>query len=180
MNKQRGTLLAFLAAAAWPLIAAYFWEFIREFVVYEQASRLLHTAIERIPPDAFSRLAPSLIFFSIGLFLLLRERLWPTAVAKDYPALTTRVQDGRQWFSSFRMLGLVDTDRRTSPREALYEGLRAGKLVATGFLHPINHHAAEIEIPPTQWRTIRFNRDFTEARGRSIRYTGIAVARALS
>jgi hypothetical protein len=180
MNKQRGTLVAFLAAAAWPLIAAYFWEFIREFVVYEQASRLLHTAIEKIPADAFGRLAPSLIFFSIGSFLLLREHLRPTTVAKDCLALASRIHDSRQWFSSFRMLELIDADRRASPREALYEGLRTGKLVATGFLHPIHHHAEEIEIPPTQWRTIRFNRDFTEARGRSIRYTGIAVARASS
>jgi hypothetical protein len=177
MNKTRGSLLAFLAAAAWSLIGPYFWEFVREFVVYEQASKLLHLAVDRAPIEALVRFVPSLIFVGVGGWLLYRSRS------------TTTHPDERPWLSSYRILQLADpalarnalrADGRAEAREDLHEKLKNGELIAKGFRHPIHHHTEEIEIPPIQWRTIRFNHNFTEAQAGSIRYSGIAVARASS
>jgi hypothetical protein len=60
----------------------------------------------------------------------------------------------------------------------IYEKLATGKLIAKGFLHPIGRHPSYRDIPAPQWRIIRFNADMTEAQGQSLKYSGIAVARA--
>jgi hypothetical protein len=185
MNNQRGSSLAFLAAAAWLPTAPYFWEFLREFIVYEQASKLFHMAIDGIPADTLVRFVPSLVLTVIGFLLFLqgRAQLLPeraTLVGEADRASAVPAKDDQQWFSSYRVLKLADPGARASPREDLYEKLRTGKLVATGFLHPIHRHAEEIVIPAAQWRTLHFNPDFTEAHGRNISYRGVAVAVATS
>jgi hypothetical protein len=63
--------------------------------------------------------------------------------------------------------------------EDIYEKLAAGKLVAKGFLVPVETDSSEIDIPAAHWRLIRFHAaGYTQAEGQGIKYVGITVARA--
>ena len=63
--------------------------------------------------------------------------------------------------------------------EDIYEQLAAGKLIAKGFLVPVETDSSEIEIPAAHWRLIRFHAaGYTQAEGQGIKYVGVTVARA--
>ena len=60
----------------------------------------------------------------------------------------------------------------------IYEKLASGKLIAKGFLVPVEADSQEIEIPASHWRLIRFHAvGYTQAEGQGIKYVGITVAR---
>lgn len=63
--------------------------------------------------------------------------------------------------------------------EDIYEQLAGGKLIAKGFLVPVEKDSSEIEIPAAHWRLIRFHAaGYTQAEGQGIKYVGVTVARA--
>lgn len=65
---------------------------------------------------------------------------------------------------------------RRKALDDLYDKLSTGTLIAKGFHDPIGNRG-EVEIPPSEWRILRFNGDYTEAQGRGLKYIGIAVAK---
>jgi hypothetical protein len=78
---------------------------------------------------------------------------------------------------------LTEQRQRDSARagalEDIYQKLRNGKLVAKGFAPPVGSDSGELEIPVAYWRLIRFNGDYTQAKGQELQYVGITVARSL-
>ncbi len=62
--------------------------------------------------------------------------------------------------------------------EDIYEKLRNGHPVAKGFVGSLSNSPNEIEIPAAHWRVIKFNNDYTEAKGQGMEYVGITVAKA--
>ena len=60
----------------------------------------------------------------------------------------------------------------------IYEKLRVGKLIARGYVSPVDSSSKEVEIPAEHWRLIRFNSTYTEASNSEIKYVGIEVARS--
>jgi hypothetical protein len=60
--------------------------------------------------------------------------------------------------------------------ENLYERLASGKLIAKGFRHPVGSNPDYTEIPPDEWRILRFAVGNKEAEGQGIKYVGISVA----
>jgi hypothetical protein len=188
MRKKQGTLLAFAGAVILPLLAPYFWEFVREFFVYEQFSKMLHQIVDETAMDRWERVAPWLAF--IGAITLLIGRKGKQTTNSIPPILQTNsvpivsTPDGRRWFFSHKILDLVtqnlheQTYTQAQVLEILYEKLASGEWIAKGFRHPIGPRTKERMIPAAHWRIIRFNGDFTEAQGQSFKYCGIAVAKA--
>jgi hypothetical protein len=110
MTKRWGTLLFFLAAI-WPLLARYFGEFLREFVVYEQASKIIHRLVDQAPVDVSWQLGPSLVFAAIGVFLHLRKEKSPCERATNTPNNPAPIAsecDDREWYSSYDIFKLAD------------------------------------------------------------------------
>ena len=62
--------------------------------------------------------------------------------------------------------------------ENLYEKLASGKLIASGFHHPVGANPSYTEIPAAEWRILRFSIGNKEAEGQGIKYVGITVAKA--
>jgi hypothetical protein len=60
----------------------------------------------------------------------------------------------------------------------IYEKLKTGKLVARGYVSPVDSNSKEVEIPAGHWKLIRFNSTYTEASNNDIKYVGIEVARS--
>jgi hypothetical protein len=71
----------------------------------------------------------------------------------------------------------VQSATRAKALDDIYNKLRNGEIIARAFHDPVGNRG-EIEIPPAQWRIIRFNGDYTEASGRGLSYIGITVAKA--
>jgi hypothetical protein len=58
----------------------------------------------------------------------------------------------------------------------MYEKLKVGKLIAKGYLSPVDSRSKKVEIPAGLWKFIRFNGDYTEASNNNVKYVGIEVA----
>jgi hypothetical protein len=63
-------------------------------------------------------------------------------------------------------------------RNDICEKLKAGRLIARGYVSPARSSSKEKKIPAGHWRLIRFNPDLTEAASDTIKYIGITVAKA--
>jgi hypothetical protein len=62
----------------------------------------------------------------------------------------------------------------------LHSLLEKGDLIAQGFLLPVAHDAKPITILKEQWRFLKLSEDFAQAKGESITYVGIVIARTAS
>lgn len=60
-------------------------------------------------------------------------------------------------------------------RNTLHDRLVEGTLLAKGFLPPFSHQSVDVDIPPSQWRFLRFDKDMESAEGQGVKYIGVTV-----
>lgn len=92
------------------------------------------------------------------------------------------VQDAQYKYSELWEKKRINDDElslyRAEVMNDLYKKLLAGTLLAKGFAVPHAHGKPEVNIPPSEWRFLKFDEAMEVASGNGISYTNLLIRRA--